>query len=283
MNVRKIKIWQPLQHVRDYRVDVLVPVYNHERSLEMCLGSVLSQDHENVFITVIDDSSTDSSWAIAKSFEKRFPERIVAKKTERNRGSARLARQECGFQPSGHFWAVIEGDDWWLRESKISEQIALIHSNPSCVGASGTTIQVDANGVEIDRIRPNKQEWDYLDWVSGEPFLFVHISSILWKNVFVGREGFLPTLLDGKWPADDWPLTLACLAETGGSLRHLDELVSQYNFNNRGVWSGLEPETRNEQNDSFELALRKLVPFRYKVLWLWAALSGGRVRRRTQR
>lgn len=165
--MRKMKSWNSKKNPVDHRVDMLVQVFNHERSLESCLDSILSQDHENLFLTVIDDSSTDGSWEIVKEYESRFPNRITAKRTAENRGRGMLARQECRFFPTGDFWGIVEGDDWWVRGSKVSEQIRLIASSPGHIGASGTTIQVDSNGSEMDRIRPSKKSWNYLDWVLG--------------------------------------------------------------------------------------------------------------------
>ena len=261
----KISAWKPKDNPREYRVDVLVPVYNHEASLAKCLDSILSQEHKNLFVTVIDDCSTDKSWDIAKDFEERFPVRIVAKRTKKNRGSGSLAREECGFLPRGEFWAIIESDDWWTNENKISLQVALLHNNRRLVGCSGTTIQMDANGLEISRIAPAKENWGYRDWVAKEPSLYVHVSSILWKNIFTGKEGFLPHLLNRSWPRGEWPLTLACLAESGKRLAHVSEPVSQYNFTGQGIWSSLDAATRDEKNNALEAKLRNVVPLRYKL------------------
>ena len=267
--MKKINPWTRQQDIRLYRVDVLVPVYNHEDSLETCLNSILSQSHQNIFVTVIDDSSTDSSWQIARRFEKNFPGRVTLKRTAQNTGSGRLAREECNFRPVGDFWAVLEGDDWWTSPSKIFDQIIVLEQNFDLVGCSGTTIQCDAEGAEISKISPLRESWSYLDWVCRERSLFVHFSSILWKNVFTGKENFLPHILKKGWPVDDWGITLGCLAESGMSLGHLDETVSRYNFTGSGVWSSLDPEERQQRNDALISQLRELVPLRYKIArWL---------------
>lgn len=267
--MRKSRTWKAKPVPEDYRVDVLVPVFNHEKSLAICLNSILSQSHRNVFVTVIDDRSTDQSWDIAKSFEARFPGRLVLKRTKQNRGSGSLARAECGFLPSGEFWAIIEGDDWWVSDSKISAQIDFLHRNPLAAGCSGTTLQADANGLEISRIAPAKENWDYLDWLAGEPSLYVHVSSIVWKNIFSGKEGFLPHLLNRDWPRGEWALTLACLAESGKRLGHLSEVVSQYNFTGQGVWSSLDAASRDEKNQALEARLREVTPVRYRLQVIW--------------
>lgn len=46
------------------RFSVIIPAYNCEDSIEACLESVLSQDHDDLEIIVMDDGSTDSTGAV---------------------------------------------------------------------------------------------------------------------------------------------------------------------------------------------------------------------------
>lgn len=262
----KTRLWSPRVDPRDYKVDVLVVVYNHERTLSRCLDSILAQNHRNLSVTVVDDCSTDRSWRVAKSYETRFQGRLVVKKTEVNRGGGIRAREECGFSPTGDFWAIIEGDDWWLSSSKITNQINLIHRDKRLVGSSGTTLQVGPRGEKMSSIAPSLKSWAYLDWVVGEQSLYVHMSSLLWKNIFSGKEGFLPHLLSRGWPRGEWAMTLACLAESGGKLAHLDEVVSQYNFHGKGTWSSRTADLRNLKNRALQADLRSRIPVKYKFL-----------------
>jgi len=45
-------------------ISVIVPVYNGEKRLESCLRSILTQDERDLEILVVDDGSTDRTWAI---------------------------------------------------------------------------------------------------------------------------------------------------------------------------------------------------------------------------
>jgi cellulose synthase/poly-beta-1,6-N-acetylglucosamine synthase-like glycosyltransferase len=54
-------------------VTVVVPIYNVESYVEVCLLSLAAQTHRNVRVIMVDDGSTDGSAAIAKRFAKKFP------------------------------------------------------------------------------------------------------------------------------------------------------------------------------------------------------------------
>ncbi len=55
-----------------YNVDILIPAYNEEESIERTIQSVLNLDYpkNKLKIVVIDDGSTDNTYMLAKKFEK---------------------------------------------------------------------------------------------------------------------------------------------------------------------------------------------------------------------
>ena len=59
----------------NYRVSIIVPVYNVEDYLAECLDSLLNQTmpREDMEIIVVNDGSTDSSYEIAKEYAAKYP------------------------------------------------------------------------------------------------------------------------------------------------------------------------------------------------------------------
>ena len=53
-------------------VSVILPAYNVEEYLEVCLESILEQTHSNLEIIIVDDGSTDSTGNIADDYGKKI-------------------------------------------------------------------------------------------------------------------------------------------------------------------------------------------------------------------
>ena len=47
-------------------VSILVPVYNSAKYLQQCVQSLTEQTYSDLQIVLIDDGSTDESWAIMR-------------------------------------------------------------------------------------------------------------------------------------------------------------------------------------------------------------------------
>ena len=247
------------------RVDILVHTFQHESTVERCVRSILSQTYVETYATVIDDSSSDSTWRILEELEEQFPGRLQIKRTASRLGSATAARREVGFSPSGAFWGMIDGDDWWIAEDKVEKQVSLLRARRKAVGCSGTAIMLGPLGEEVALIRPGRNPWTFLDFMARVPHLYVHVSTILWRTHFFGPGRFMPNIYGGYWPRGEWPLTLATLAETRGEMIHLDDRVAIYNFSGLGVWSSKTQQERDSANSAADLRMRKLAPVRYKV------------------
>jgi len=60
------------------RISVLVPARNEEANLARCLDSLLAQSYPELEILVMDDDSTDGTWALLQGYAARHPGRIRA-------------------------------------------------------------------------------------------------------------------------------------------------------------------------------------------------------------
>ena len=70
-------------------VSVIVPVYNVEKYLVQCIGSILDQTFTNFELILIDDGSNDSSREICERYKENDSRVKVVHKTNGGQSSAR--------------------------------------------------------------------------------------------------------------------------------------------------------------------------------------------------
>ena len=92
------------------KVSVIVPVYNAEDHLTVCLNSLVNQSLKDIEIILINDCSTDDSLTIINKFKDEYPEKITAISLKENRGpgGARNAGIEIA---NGDFLGFVDSDD----------------------------------------------------------------------------------------------------------------------------------------------------------------------------
>ena len=99
---------------------VVIPVFNAERYLEECVGSVLAQTFRDFNIILVDDGSTDSSPLLCDSLARRDSRiRVIHRKN----GGASAARNEGLKAAGGRFVHFIDSDDR-LSGSRVYEELS---------------------------------------------------------------------------------------------------------------------------------------------------------------
>jgi glycosyltransferase involved in cell wall biosynthesis len=97
------------------RASIVVPVYNHRRFLPECLMSVYQQNWDDLELVIIDDASTDDSFAIAERFSEiswvrsRFAG-IVVERNRQNIGAAATINRAI-LKSSGDAVMILNSDD----------------------------------------------------------------------------------------------------------------------------------------------------------------------------
>ena len=91
------------------RISVIVPVYNVADYLPQCLDSILSQDHEDLEVILIDDGSTDDSGRICDRYAAADPRvRVIH---QENAGAA--AAKNAGLRvATGEYLSFVDSDDY---------------------------------------------------------------------------------------------------------------------------------------------------------------------------
>ena len=91
-------------------VTVIIPVYNVEKYISICLDSVIAQTYKELEIIVVDDGSTDHSPQICDEYAKRDHRISVIHQANGGQGKARnVALERC----HGDYVAFVDSDDYW--------------------------------------------------------------------------------------------------------------------------------------------------------------------------
>lgn len=98
-------------------ISVIIPLYNAEKYIEQCLGSVLNQTLQDFEVVVVDDCSTDNSVAIVESIAPKFAGRLQLIKLKKNSGGAAIPRNTGIRYSRGKYITFIDNDDLFTRNA----------------------------------------------------------------------------------------------------------------------------------------------------------------------
>lgn len=92
-------------------ISVIVPVYNVEEYLHVCINSILKQSYQDFEVICIDDASTDSSLEILEYFAKKDSRvKIIKNKENIGLGPSRNVGIEAA---TGKYILFLDSDDWY--------------------------------------------------------------------------------------------------------------------------------------------------------------------------
>ena len=128
-------------------VSVLVPAFNHAKYIQKCLDSTLSDGYPNLEVVVLDDGSSDETYARAAAWGELRGERLA---------SFRLLQQaNCGLtvtlnrlvtEANGEFITMLASDDY-LLSGGIRGRLDYLQAYPDLLAVFADCIVVD----EVER------------------------------------------------------------------------------------------------------------------------------------
>ena len=147
-------------------IAVIVPIYNTEKYLQEMIDSVINQTLSfvnHVRLILLDDASTDGSLALCEEYQKQYPDNIVIRHFEENRGVSALRNtglQICREQ--GDELATFLDSDDKLGEDVLERAVKYFDSHPDIQIATTDRIYFDAVEKE-HRLNWRFQETDVVD------------------------------------------------------------------------------------------------------------------------
>lgn len=113
------------------KVSIIVAMYNSEKFLDKCVTSILNQTMDDYEIILVNDCSPDNSLAIAKMYEKDYPNKIRVINHEKNL-RAGAARNNGLLAAKGEYIWFVDADDW-LAPTALEEAYCVAEERKSDV------------------------------------------------------------------------------------------------------------------------------------------------------
>lgn len=129
-------------------IDVLIPAYNAESTIQSALDSIRDQTVRDIRIIVIDDGSTDDTAAIVSAIAAQ--DTRVELHRRQNAGivdALNFGLQQCRAQ----FLARFDSDDLSYPD-RFARQVAFLRANPAFVAVGGGVRHIDENGQPIGSV-----------------------------------------------------------------------------------------------------------------------------------
>lgn len=149
-------------------VSIVAPCYNAEKFLEGAIASIFAQNYPNFEVIIVDDGSTDNSFAMLEELQKQYPFQLYR---QENQGVSATLNHGLRYA-KGLYVATPDLDDLMLPDSvRVRADYLDSHPDVGCVGA--LIIYMDSEG--------NTTKHQKLDQI-----MHLHFDEILSDAVVVG-------------------------------------------------------------------------------------------------
>ncbi|WP_227680722.1 glycosyltransferase [Psychrobacter proteolyticus] len=232
--------------------------YNHELYIEEAISSFINQKTNFKFeVIIFDDCSTDSTTQIVNKFKLQYPDLIkVILPQENTFSKGKTVFFDLILEAKGKYIAFCEGDDYWISDKKLQEQVDYLERNRNvniCFHPSYTLI--------------NNQLKDLRYGFYGEKF-----ETLDAKSVIKSSSGFMPmaSIMARKDCFTDfftshpdffsenlWHSTIQILGSYKGGAGYLPYYYSVYRSMHSGSWSEAYQKSTDHRVKNFESFLTR--------------------------
>lgn len=167
------------------KVSVIMGIYNCESTLSEAVDSILAQTFTDWQLVLCDDGSEDNTYAIAKKYCDKYPDRIVLLKNEQNMG-LNYTLNRCLEVSVGEYVARMDGDDISLP-TRFEREVSFLDSHPDYAIVSTSMIFFDEKG-DWGRChsieKPTKK-----DFIKHSP-VHCHAPCMIRKEAYMAVKGY---------------------------------------------------------------------------------------------
>ena len=126
------------------KISVLMGIYNCAQTLPAAIDCILNQTVQDFELILCEDGSGDDTYAVAREYARKHPDKIVLLKNEKNLGlNATLNR--CLAVAKGEFIARMDGDDL-CEPDRFQKELAAFAETPEYAIISTAMTYFDESG-----------------------------------------------------------------------------------------------------------------------------------------
>lgn len=165
-------------------ISIISGIYNCSDTLDEAIESILSQTVTDWEWILCDDASADDTYAVAKKYADRYPDKFILLKNDRNMG-LNYTLNRCLEHATGKYIARMDGDDVCSPERFVAE-LEVLESEPDIAIVSTDMEFFDETGtwgrISHPEYPVNK------DFLNGSPFC--HAPCMVRKEAYDAVGGY---------------------------------------------------------------------------------------------
>jgi len=255
-------------------VTVFLFSYNFEKTIQKSLNSILNQIISiPIKIYCIDDGSNDGTQKILKKYsEKNKNIKLILSNTNSKFPLSLVFKSNIDF--NSKYFCLLDGDDYWIDDYNLQKKIDILNNDERIIGCSSITKMISEDDVAL--IKADKKLFNKTDMCAyGNIYSFYcHTSSLLWKNYYYNKKTKLPFPPHvGQKGQNGDTFLFNQMLNKNHLIYVIQEVLSIYNYNNKGVWSSLPKKVQDEKNKILRKKIFYYSPFKYKILFLLTFFS----------
>lgn len=240
-------------------VSICCITYNHEKYISQAIEGFLSQKTDFEFeILIHDDASTDNTAEIIKKYAQMHPDivkPILQTENQHSKGIS-ISRTYNFPRAKGKYIALCEGDDYWISEYKLQQQVDYMESHPDCTLCFHNAVIVNNDGMVVRNSFLPKNEFysPYFNdvdsiYTTDQMILldFAPTNSLLFKSADVME--IYKFIGERKYVCGDLPIRI--FYPSRGYAYYFKEKMSAYR-------TGVPGSASQRANNSFEAKLKTI-------------------------
>lgn len=160
-------------------------IYNCESTLAQAIDSIINQTYTAWKLIMCDDGSVDNTYQIAEEYQKKFPEKIVLIRNNKNEG-LNYTLNHCLKEADTVYVARMDGDDL-CDTTRLQKEVEFLDEHPEYAIVSSAMTMFDEMGTwGITKVIEEPQIEDFC---KHTPF-FCHAASMIRREAIESVGGY---------------------------------------------------------------------------------------------